>query len=163
MKSRHLYTYLICFALFGWIAWTIYHASIRARDLDVRLNCSANLRAIGQAIHQYAASDISGAFPDDPSRLILANELQTRCQCPSVFESRPSYFYVGGLSRHSPATTVVLFEESRNHLGEIGSVLFADGSVKSIREPDLRAMIDAAIATGKVVPVPDLSLTQPSN
>ena len=117
----------------------------RARELAKRAVCSANLRGIGQSCQIYAGNN-AGWFPPDLQRLIDVGHLTPgELQCPS--EANPStlvfdYVYVPGLQGTVPSDWILAYEDPANHNGEGGNVLYVDGHVEFLKEPEFSAELE---------------------
>lgn len=97
------------------------------RELDRRLACAANMKAIAAFLRIYAADDemIQGNVLE---QLVTSGHLpRTTLTCPT--SGRSNYIYVP-LPSAEPIDnrTVVMYEPKSNH-GDGGSFLFADGHV----------------------------------
>ena len=142
----------------------------RTRLAANRGACASNLRKIGAALERYTL-DNGGKFPESLARLMVAEKLNGEMfLCPQggqtavrgdkpqaraeklTFGRHLSYAYVGrGLSRRSGAgagyATVLAYERLSNH-GDGMNVLFADGRVVFVTEPQATRMI-ADLQAGK--------------
>ena len=122
------------------VAATVFE---RVRERGRNELCERRLRAIGQAMLQYAAAH-DGRFPDRlqslPPEALGATDALV---CPSADQVPPadklpdgrivSYLYAGStLTTTSPAEAVLLYEPLAHHRDNGMNVLFADGRVRFI-------------------------------
>jgi prepilin-type processing-associated H-X9-DG protein len=136
----------------------------RTRLAAHRNVCASNLRKIGAALERYAL-DNGGKFPESLAKLMVVEKLDgelflcplggqtvTRGETPQaradklIFGSHLSYAYLGrGMNRRSGAgagyATVMAYERLSNH-GDGINVLFADGRVAFVPEPQASKMIN---------------------
>ena len=138
----------------------ILATSCGSRETANRVNCASNLRQIGQAILLYANGN-HGAYPDHLEKLLLTQDITSEVfTCPSSNDEKAlgattqevaanlstkghlSYIYVGaGLTKDSPAQSVVLYEPLLNHDEDGSNVLFADGHVEWASRKELATLI----------------------
>jgi prepilin-type processing-associated H-X9-DG protein len=142
----------------------------RTRLAAHRGACASNLRKIGAALERYTL-DNGGRFPESLATLMVVERLEpelflcpqgeqtaARGQTPQAraekltFGRHLSYAYLGrGLSRRSGAgagyATVMAYERLSHH-GDGINVLFADGRVTFVPEPQAGRMI-ADLQAGK--------------
>ena len=135
----------------------------RTRLAANRGACGSHLRKIGAALERYTL-DNGGKFPESLSKLLVAEKLDSDLfLCPAggqtaapgatpaaraeklTFGRHLSYAYVGrGLNRRTGAgagyATVLAYERLSNH-GDGMNVLFADGRVVFVPEPQASKMI----------------------
>lgn len=112
----------------------------RARELAKRSVCAANMQHIATALLTYA-NDNREQFPPNLDILVTKGTLTPKhLLCPSAPQA--NYVYtVAGLTADAPPKTVVLYEPITNH-EEGGNVIFLDGHVKFLKQPEY----DKAIA-----------------
>jgi prepilin-type processing-associated H-X9-DG protein len=121
----------------------------QARQQARQVQCSNNLRQIGQGLIMYAATN-QGQFPTKLSMLIEHAGLPPQIfVCPHTSDTPAqgadakaqakdmergghlSYVYVGqGLTQNSPADSVLAYEKVGNHGNQGTNVLFLDGHVE---------------------------------
>ncbi len=110
----------------------------KARYFDVVINCSSNLRRIGQAVQQYEAAyhDWPLRHDDWDRRLITANLIEERdLRCP-VRQDRSFHYHLASMPTTQPSLTgneVLLFEDPTAHWEYSGNILYADGHVQIIK------------------------------
>ena len=135
---------LVCVALFIWILAAAMKQR-RVHELVRRAACSTNLQAISQACHIYG-NDYDEWFPPSLQTLIdMGHVTPAALQCPS--ESNPSglvfdYVYVPGLQGTVPSDWILAYEDPANHNGEGGNVLYVDGHVEFLKEPEFSAELE---------------------
>jgi prepilin-type processing-associated H-X9-DG protein len=120
----------------------------RARELDLRTVCMANMRGIGQAMSEYAARN-QGAFPeagaDWQSRLLSAELIAPwQLKCPSdKSEATCSYIYIPGqaIGTANTMSLPMLYDRPDNHGKEGGNVLYTDGHVLFEKSPRFEEII----------------------
>jgi prepilin-type processing-associated H-X9-DG protein len=117
----------------------------RARELAKRAVCSANLRGIGQGLDIYANGNEEW-FPQDLQALIDAGfSTPAEFQCPSEANAslaKFDYIYVPGLDARAPVDWILVYEDPANHNGEGANVLYIDGRVQFLKEPNFTAELD---------------------
>ena len=130
-----------------------------------RTKCASNLRQIGQGIMLYA-NDHQGVWPDTLDELILKADLNSECfVCPStrdsaapgataqeqvanLYKAGQSFVYLGkGLKEPVHADRVVAYEAIGNHEASGMNVLFGDGHVEWLSEPQAKKLL-AELAAG---------------
>lgn len=105
--------------------------------------CLMNLRGLGQAIYIYAQDAPDMAFPDDFQKVFDAKlALPKQLICPNAARGHACYYYIPGCSAESDPTTVVMFEDPRNHAGEGGHVLDQSGFVSWVKFPEYQAILE---------------------
>jgi prepilin-type processing-associated H-X9-DG protein len=151
------------------LGWGAYFALIfavmapslgRARETANRVKCASNLRQIGIAILLYA-NENHGHYPDSVDQLLLTQDITSPVfVCPSSKDAAAtgattqavatnlhtgghlSYVYLGkGMTNDAAATTVVAYEPLSNHSNAGCNVLFGDGSVRFIAQPQAGQLI----------------------
>ncbi len=117
----------------------------RARELAKRAVCRANLRGIGQACLVYAADDARDSFPLNLQMLItdgsVGPEVLTSPLDPNA--RAVSYSYVTGLTEDDQDDWIVAFANPAYSNGEGASMLFLDGHVEFVKEPNFTGFLDA--------------------
>ncbi|MFW6154970.1 MAG: hypothetical protein ACOC95_07135 [Planctomycetota bacterium] len=136
------------------MAWFLVPLS-RARHMAGHATCAAHLRQIAMATELYVAHS-GGTWPPDLGALVAAGHLTpAELECPArTPPGGVDYFYIqppplppgttSGLSTAPAAITTVLTCDYRaNHTkGTPGrNVLFADGHVESLDEPDFQHLL----------------------
>ena len=113
-------------------------------EMMKRAVSAANLRDIGQGVHIYA-KDHQDAFPRDLDVLLLQEILApTQLINPASGHRPPAcdYYYVAGLNANDPPDWIVASGVPAYHDGEGANVLYVDGHVEFIREPDFTKRLD---------------------
>ncbi|MBC8216957.1 MAG: hypothetical protein H8E73_00685 [Planctomycetes bacterium] len=139
---------MIDFSIFGdyWL-----QPSLRAREIDGRLVCENNLRALGRALHIYGNDyDDESPTPGQWCDLLLQYEDVTEelFVCPTAEPGRSHYaINPNSMGSSSPPDMVWLFETGpgwnqfggpellapENHQGKGTHILFHDGHVEFVR------------------------------
>lgn len=137
---------MIDFAIFAeyWL-----QTSLRAREIDNRIACAANLRGLGKAISLYA-NEYGGDYPTPDSWCDLliqyADVTEELFICPSAGEGRSHYAINPNAAVYSHPDMVLLFETGpgwnqfggpellapENHQGDGCNILFNDGHVEFV-------------------------------
>lgn len=108
---------------------------VNAKDAGLRSHFGANMRMFSSVLQQYAA-DNAGDFP--PSLLALWKMHDWppgMLESPSVEMRRPYLQYVTGLRQDDPGDWILLYEDSANHFGAAGYILYVNGTVAFVKEP----------------------------
>jgi hypothetical protein len=129
----------------------------RSREAAHRILCGSNLREIGRAMQAYRAA--TGSFPQDLASLGLPG---TVLICPNADSdpAEPGDAVVYGLnlsyvilsdeaSASGDPDVIVGIEAPHLHQRDVGSVLFADGSVRYLRSDELAVAVDELRAAGR--------------
>ncbi len=117
-----------------------------------RATSSANLRGIGQAVYIYANYN-SGAFPLNLDMLV--NEgmcVPDQLISPSSGHVPPAcdYFYVyyaALLDSEREPDWILAYSDPAHHAGEGGNILYIDGHVEFVLEPDFTQQIESFSAS----------------
>ena len=112
-------------------------------ELNRRLVCAANLKAIGGAVAQYDGP--LGSEPDLATIIASAGLDPSVLHCPNHPDAAPNYVVVWANVRPTkplPNDAVIAYEPKENHAGEGGNILFADGHAAFLKG----AAYDEAIA-----------------
>src|SRR5204863_7156803 len=103
------------------------------------------MRIIGNALNAYA--NTYDTYPEPGANLkkrLTSGGFCTPRQftCPSDNSAAgSSYHYVPGYAPGGDAQQIVVYEDSSNHNGEGGNVLYLDGRVIFVRGPQLKQLI----------------------
>ncbi len=126
-----------------WIGW---HGAIRGWELQHRLICAANLKAIGAATrgHAHGGGHSSEAMLEG---LVAGGRIDRRQTiCPSSGLSASNYVWVlRDAGTATAAGTVIAYEPKSNHGGEGGCVLFADGHVMFVLVPHYDELVGGTL------------------
>jgi hypothetical protein len=115
----------------------LMNTKMRASDVA----CQANLRAIGQCLLTYAASNES--FPDSQQELVnlCGNSRLFRCPDPNGGE----YTYIPGMRGDMPDRSVVVYESEPAHHGRCHALLLG-GQIVALTPEELQAALAATQA-----------------
>lgn len=108
---------------------------VNARDAGLRGHFGANMRMFSTSLRYYATNN-GGDFP--PSLVMLAklyNWSSPELVSPSVEMRQPYLQYVTGLRQDDPGDWILLYEDSANHFGVAGYILYVNGTVEFVSEP----------------------------
>ncbi len=120
----------------------IFPAFNAMRDMGEKTFCQSNLQQIGWGIEMYADQDPDGALPENMGSVVNAGYMMAfSLDCPTQVAGQQSYFYVPGQSSAEP-NAVVMFENPSNHGGTGGHVLYKDGSVVFVEDPEFQNIVD---------------------
>jgi len=115
----------------------LYRPRVVRRDISPRAHCASNLRAIGQGLKVYAP-DYAGAYPPT-LRTLIDDGLVTAWQLISPVSGHATpacdYYYVTGLTLNDPAMWIVAYGDPAYLKGAGANVLYLDGHVDFVREP----------------------------
>ena len=107
---------------------------VNARDTGLSGHFGANMRMFSTQLRYYATEN-AGNFP--PSLVMLARLYDwpsPTLESPSVEMRRPYLQYVTGLRQDDPGDWILLYEDSANHFGVAGYILYVNGTVEFVRE-----------------------------
>jgi predicted Zn finger-like uncharacterized protein/prepilin-type processing-associated H-X9-DG protein len=153
-----------------------------ARQAANQVKCASNLRQIGIAILLYA-NDNQGHYPDSLDQLLLTQDITAPVfVCPSSKDSTAtgattqaiatnlntgghlSYVYVGkGLTNSAGPTTIVAYEPLSNHANTGSNVLYGDGSVRFVSQPQAGQIIQQLQAGQNPPGASDPTTTAPAS
>lgn len=151
MKRRTKVT-ISCIFLAGFAILTLYSLvwvplQRHLRLMDVSINCSNNLRAIGQALQRYqvAYGVWLGGDSQWEDRLIASGLVDKRyLVCPVRLDKRFRYHLE---SLHADGAKlsgneILVYEDLDAHWGESACLLFADGHADCVKPERLRAELE---------------------
>lgn len=108
---------------------------VNARDAGLSGHFGANMRGFSTSLRYYATEN-AGDFP--PSLVMLARLYDWpshTLESPSFEMRRPYLQYVTGLRQDDPGDWILLYEDSANHRGIAGYILYVNGNVDFVAEP----------------------------
>ena len=128
---------LVLLAIIAILAALLLPALMRARQEAEKARCRSNLKAVGLALHMYAA-DYDERFPESLKQLVDLGYLarDEALQCPTRKGRAPGeidYVYIKGLSLNSRPNEPIVFDRKGNH-PDGRNVLFVDGHVEWLDE-----------------------------
>ena len=142
-------------AYFGLIFAIMVPTMGMARQTANQVKCASNLKQIGLALRMYSDAN-GGAFPDTIEQFVAdpaAGLTSAVYDCPVTPTAPPAtsapaaltgsieYVYVGkGLTNKTPPTTILAYEPVANH-GTGSNILYADGTVTFMTEPNAGRII----------------------
>ena len=105
----------------------------------MRVACANNLKQIGLAVHVYAG-DHDNLFPDklrqvtqyvgSQPQLFVCSESGNEPESIETVDEWTDYGYVSELTTTSAPNSILAYCHPKNHKGQGGNVLFADGHVE---------------------------------
>ena len=148
----NIITALVFFGLLGYgIMWLIKgfgeageqytDTMVQAKHDATSVKCQTNMRAIGQNLYYYAATN--GTYPESLEELIDFSGNTQLFKCPSPEGGQ--YKYIPGHGANSPDSNIVLYEPKAAHDGRAG-VLRLGGQVELLTPEELQQAIDQTLA-----------------
>jgi hypothetical protein len=109
-----------------------------------RTIATSNLVAVERVLKSYAG-DNAGQFPPDLSVLIDTGAIEAGfLQDPSEgsFTNACDFYYVTGLTTTDPGEWIIAFGDASNHGGEGASIVYLNGVVNFVKEPEFSQEIE---------------------
>jgi len=149
MPPRQRIVKVICLlAVTGLALWVGLHGAIRARELQRRLVCVANIKGIGTSAMIYATEwDGTTPIADWLVKTALIGPKSAKCPCAD----HPNYVVVTAAldtpnaDRPLDNRMVIAYEPKSNHGGEGGNVLFGDGHASFVRVPAYDELVSSVV------------------
>lgn len=110
----------------------------RARELARQSVCVANLKAIGIAMHEYAAGH-DDQYPDLDDLIKGGYIVPSTLKCPSAPGERDNDYIFLKPDASTPGGQIVACDRKGNHKGQGRSVLYASASAKWMGEAEFQA------------------------
>jgi hypothetical protein len=121
---------------FGEVGQQYTDTMVQARHDATSVKCQMNMRAIGQNLQMYAATN--GRFPASLEELMEFSGSTQLFQCPAPEGER--YKYIPGQGGNASDQNIVLFEPKAVHDGRAG-VLRLGGQIELLTPEELQAAI----------------------